>query len=294
MIIGQKYFTHEQRKLQKSQPSPPPAPDYTGAANATAAGNLDAAKAAAAANRVNQVTPYGNLTYSQDPSQAGSTGQGGWSATTTLAPAQQQLLDQQNQASIGLGNLANQGVNYVGNALNNTPTMASLPASQVNPGQTGQQAIMSRLQPEIDQSNKALQTQLANQGIAQGSEAYNNAMRVQQQGVNDQYQQAALAGIGVGQQAQTQALGIQTALQNQPVNMLNAVRTGSQVTNPTFNSVPQQATTAGADLLGATAAAGNYNQGLYGSQVASTNAANSAAYGAAGTAASMGAMALMF
>src|ERR1700694_391979 len=105
MIIGQKYFTHEQRKLQKSSPSPPPAPDYTGAANATAAGNLDAAKAAAAANRVNQVTPYGNLTYSQDPSQAGSTGQGGWSATTTLAPAQQTLLDQQNQASIGLGNL---------------------------------------------------------------------------------------------------------------------------------------------------------------------------------------------
>ena len=99
MIIGQKYFTHEQRKLQKSSPSPPPAPDYTGAANATAAGNLDAAKAAAAANRVNQVTPYGNLTYSQDPSQAGSTGQGGWSATTTLAPAQQTLLDQQNQAS---------------------------------------------------------------------------------------------------------------------------------------------------------------------------------------------------
>ena len=44
-------------------PSPPPAPDYTGAAQATASGNLDAARAAAAANRVNQVTPYGNLNY---------------------------------------------------------------------------------------------------------------------------------------------------------------------------------------------------------------------------------------
>lgn len=45
----------------------PPAPDYTGAANATAAGNLEAARAASAANRVNQYTPYGNLIYQQTP-----------------------------------------------------------------------------------------------------------------------------------------------------------------------------------------------------------------------------------
>ena len=45
--------------------SAPPAPDYTAAANATAAGNLEAAKYTTQANRVNQVTPYGNLTYTQ-------------------------------------------------------------------------------------------------------------------------------------------------------------------------------------------------------------------------------------
>lgn len=287
MIIGRKYQTHEQRKLQKSTPSAPPPPDYTGAANATASGNLDAARAAAAANRVNQVTPYGNLTYTQNP---GAGPDGGWTATTSLAPAQQTLLNQQNQASIGLGNLANQGVGYVQNAMNNSPTLASLPAASVNAGQTGQDAIMARLQPQINQSNAALQTQLANQGISQGSEAYNNAMRVQNQSVNDAQMQAALNGINVGNQAQTQALQVQTALQNQPVNMLNAVRTGSQVTNPSFASVPQQATTSGADLLGAASAGANYNQGLYGSQVASTNSANSSTYGALGTAAGMAAM----
>jgi hypothetical protein len=287
VIIGQRYRTHEQRKLCKSAPDAPPAPNYVGAAQATSQGNLDAARAAASANRVDQITPYGNLTYSQNP---GAGPDGGWQATTTLAPAQQTLLSQQNQTSIGLGNLEQQGLGYVANAVNNTPTMASLPANMVNPGQTGQDAIMARLQPQIDQSNKALQTQLANQGIAQGSEAYGNAMRVQQQGVNDQYQQAALAGIGVGQNAQNQQLQLQTALQNQPVNMLNAVRTGSQVTNPTFNSVPQQATTSGADLLGATTAQGNYNQGLYGSQVAQTNSANSSTYSAAATAATLATM----
>lgn len=44
-------------------PSAPPAPDYEGAANATAAGNLEAARYQTEANRINQYTPFGNLTY---------------------------------------------------------------------------------------------------------------------------------------------------------------------------------------------------------------------------------------
>ena len=50
--------------------SPPPAPDYTGAAQATAQGNAQAARIAAAANRVNQVGPNGSLTYTKAPSYA--------------------------------------------------------------------------------------------------------------------------------------------------------------------------------------------------------------------------------
>jgi hypothetical protein len=44
-------------------PDPAPAPDYAGAAQATAAGNLDAAKYQTEANRINQYTPFGSLTY---------------------------------------------------------------------------------------------------------------------------------------------------------------------------------------------------------------------------------------
>ena len=43
--------------------SAPPAPDYVGAAKETASGNLDAARANIAANRVSQYTPYGALEY---------------------------------------------------------------------------------------------------------------------------------------------------------------------------------------------------------------------------------------
>lgn len=282
-IDGHVYWA-PQRKLCggwlcfKDSPSAPPPPDYAGAATATASGNLDAARAAAAANRVNQVTPYGNLTYTHN-----GTGDDGWTATQTLSPQQQALLDQQNKTSLGLSNLADRGLGYVDKALSNNITMDSLPASMVNAGQTGQDALMARFQPQIDQSHKALEAQLANQGITQGSEAYDNAMRTQSQSENDLRMQAALNGINVGQNAQNQQMSLKTALQNQPVNMLNAVRTGSQVTNPTFTNVPQQATTSGPDMLGATGQQNQYNMGLYNAGTASANSGNAAAIGAIGT-----------
>lgn len=265
--------------MGKDSPSAPPPPDYAAAAQQTAAGNLDAARAQTAANRVNQVTPYGNLTYTQNP---GYGPDGGWTATQTLSPQQQSLLDQQNKTSLGLSGLADRGLGYVDKALSNNITMGDLPANMVNPGQTGQDALMARFQPQMDQSRKALDAQLANQGIVQGSEAYDNAMRTQGQGENDLRMQAALNGINVGQNAQNQQLQLKTALQNQPVNMLNAVRTGSQVTNPTFTNVPQQGQTAGPDMLGAAGQQSQHSMGLYNSQVASNNSTTGAIAGLAG------------
>jgi hypothetical protein len=58
---------------------------------------------------------------------------------------------------------------------------------------------------------------------------------------------------------------------NMPLNTLSALRTGAQVQNPTFQNVPQQATTSGADLLGATSATGNYNLGTYNAQQAANS-----------------------
>ena len=74
-------------------PSAPAAPNYTAAAQATAQGNLDAARAATAANRVNQITPYGNLTYTVNGVDA--FGNPMWQAETSLNKVGQQLLDNQ-------------------------------------------------------------------------------------------------------------------------------------------------------------------------------------------------------
>ncbi len=258
--------------MGKDAGAPPPAPDYKAAAESTAAGN-----------RVSQYTPYGSLEYYQDPNATDSNQ--GWSAVTTLAPAQRQLLDQQNKTSLGLSALTDRGLGFVNDALSNQISLKSLPKSMVNPGQTGQDALMARFQPQIDQSRKELTTQLANQGIMPGSEAYANAMRTQTQSENDLRMQAALHGIDVGQNAQNQQLGLQTALQNQPLNILNAVRSGSQVTNPTFGTTP-----GGADYSSALKDQSSYNQGLYNSQVASANAGNAATMQGLGTAAMVGAM----
>ena len=258
-------------------PSAPAAPDYASAARETAQGNLAAAQTATAANRVNQVTPYGNLTYAETGTD--SRGNPIWTATQTLSPAQQQLLDYQNQTSIGLGKIAGQGLGYVENMLNTPFDTSRLPTTGFNPSQSYQDAYMQRLAPQIQQDEQRLQQQLANKGIDIGSEAYDRAMMQQGQRVNDLRLGATTAGFGVGQQARQQALQEQAYLRNEPLNTLSAVRTGAQVQGPSFVNSAQQATTSGPDILGASqmgynaqmgnfnaqqAAQQNFNQGLMG------------------------------
>jgi hypothetical protein len=260
--------------------SAPAAPDYSAAARETATGNLDAARAATAANRVNQVTPYGRLDYSvtgQDPY-----GNPTWTATQSLSPDQQRLLENQNRISSSLGDVATKGVSYVENMLNTPFNTAALPSTGFNPSQTYQDAYMQRLQPQITQNREALQQQLANKGIDIGSTAYDRAMQTQAQRENDLLAAATTQGFGVGQQARQSALQEQAYLRNEPLNTLSAVRTGSQVTGPQFVNSSQQATTAGPDLLGAAGMQYNAQMGDFNSKVAQQAAFNEGLYSLGG------------
>lgn len=311
-----------------SPPSPPPAPDYVGAAQQTAAGNLQAAQAATAANRVSQYTPYGNLVYTQTGTD--SQGNPTWRADTSLAPAQQQMLDIQNATGVGLGSTINSALGRVqqtmGQGFNpNIPqTQTSLgPNYKTSTDYEGGMAgwdkatalLNKRLAPQMQQAADAQQARLANQGIVQGTKAYENAMRTFNQGQNDLLNQAQLSGLQAGntlfqqglqgsqfanaaalQQgqfgnaAQQQAYNQALTNYNLPLNTLSALRSGSQVQNPSFVNVPQQATTSGADILGATTAAGNYNLSGYNAQQAAQAGMNSGLLGLGG---SLGAAAIM-
>jgi hypothetical protein len=257
-------------------PSAPAPPDYRAAAQETAAGNIDAARVATAANRVNQITPYGSLKY--DITGSDPYGNPTYTATQSLSPAQQQLLDYQNQASIGLGKLAGQGLGYVENMLQTPFDTSKLPTTGFNPSQSYQDAYMQRLAPQLQQGREQVQQRLANQGIDIGSEAYNRAMMQQAQRENDLLLGATTQGFGVGQQARQSALQEQAYLRNEPLNTLSAVRTGAQVQGPQFVNSYNQATTQGPDILGASqmgynaqmgdfnakqAAQANLNQGLF-------------------------------
>jgi hypothetical protein len=262
-------------------PSAPAAPDYRAAAQETAAGNLDAARAATAANRVNQVTPYGNLDYSisgQDPY-----GNPTWTATTSLSDVGQQLLNNQNAASLGLGGTINAALGRVQSTMGQEFN-PNLPSTGINPGQSYQDAYMQRLAPQIAQNQERLQAQMANQGIAPGTEAYNRAMTQQAMKENDLLLGATTQGFGVGSQANQQAFNQEMTKYNMPLNTLSALRSGSQVQNPTFVNSAQQATTGGADILGATQMGYNAQMGDFNAKQAAQQNLNSGLMGLGGAA----------
>jgi len=268
-------------------PSAPAAPDYRAAAQETAQGNLEAARAATAANRVNQVTPYGNLDYTQ--SGTDPYGNPTWTATTSLSNVGQQLLNNQNQTSLGLGGTINAALGQVQNTMGQAFN-PNLPSTGMNPGQSYQDAYMQRLAPQLAQSRESNTAQLANQGIAPGTQAYENAMRQQAMKENDLLLGATTQGFGVGQQANQQAYNQALTNYNLPLNTLSALRTGAQVQNPSFVNSAQQATTSGADLLGASQMGYNAQMGNFNAQQAAQQGMNSGLMSLGGT---LGAAAIM-
>jgi hypothetical protein len=265
-------------------PSAPAAPDYTAAAQQTAAGNLAAARQATAANRVNQYTPYGSLEYKINPeSQWDIYGNPTWSSTQNLAPEQQQLLDIQNQTSLNLGNLQNQGLGYVQNMISKPFDTSQLAQTGFNPGQSYQDAYMQRLAPQIQQTREAFDVKMANMGIPVDSEAYKRASLTQGQKENDLYLGATTQGFQTGLAANQQGFGQAGYIRNEPINTLNAIRSGSQVTNPSYiSNTPQQATTAGADVLGAAQMGYNAQMGNFNAQQAAQQNFNSGLMGLGG------------
>jgi len=87
--------------------------------------------------------------------------------------------------------------------------IANLPQGPVNAGMTAQTALLSRLSPQLQGERQQLQTQLINQGLRPGGEAYNSAMSAQMQKENDLLLQAAAQGISLDQAARQQAFGEQ-------------------------------------------------------------------------------------
>jgi hypothetical protein len=93
--------------------------------------------------------------------------------------------------------------------------LAQMPVSA---GMTGQQAILSRLTPQLQRERAGLENQLRNQGLVPGGEAYNREIELFNQRANDLLQQSALQGIGLDAQMRAQGFSerqIQAEMANQ-------------------------------------------------------------------------------
>lgn len=179
-----------------------------------------------------------------------------------LSPEQQALYDKQTALSQGLLGLGQNSLNQTAASLGQPQDFGSVQdiADQSYNMQT------SRLDPQWQQSEAAQKAQLANQGLAPGGEAYDNAMRTFSQGKNDAYNQARLSSIST----MPQTFQLSSAQRMQPLTELNAIRSGAQPQMPQFQ--PISAVNAGAaPVMQAGLAQSQYNQGLYNADVASQN-----------------------
>lgn len=150
---------------------------------------------------------------------------------------------------------------YAGAAKNAAPILSNptldfskIPKMTVNPGMTGQNAIMSRLSPQIQRERDALHTQLVNWGLQPGTQAYDEALARQGENENDLLSRAAIGGINLDTEAHRQGVSDQQARINTPLNALNTLSGGTSA-NFGFNN----GTVGGNDALQAWIAANDAN-----------------------------------
>ena len=258
------------------KPSAPPAPDYVGAANAQGAANKDAAIATAKLSNPWTSTPLGSRKVDYSGKMTGD--ELVPYITDELTPLGQQRQDQENRMIAGLGGIAESGIGRVADSFNTPMDYSSIGQLQ----DTAQESILARLRPQIAQDEAALENKLANQGLQAGSEAYNNAYRTFNQGKNDAYSQAALQAINLQPQLMQQSL----AIRNQPLNEMNALRTGSQVTLPQFQQF-SGANVGAAPIYSATAQTGQDALSQYNSQMSYNSALINGLMQAGGTGAGL-------
>lgn len=200
--------------------SAPPAPDYTGAAQAQAQSSAETTNMANYANRPTINTPYGGQNWTTEKVVDPGTGQEvtKWTQNTTLAPESQKALDSQLAMQQGRSDIANrlmpqaeaavtQPIDYSQmSQAGTTPTQSNFQSLGASPSlktdftqktpeynqayvQDLQNQALNYMRPDQEHQQELMASKLANQGITAGSEAYNTAMRqMNDQQARDKYQ----------------------------------------------------------------------------------------------------------
>lgn len=321
-----------------SAPKAPAAPDPAKTAAAQTATNKETAYWNAVLNNVNQITPYGNLTYAQTgggkqynqaaydkalnawnaapqtstqldahgrPIGTSTADRGAmpkladfqtgdappsFTSTIQLSPEQQKIYETQTGQQQQLLDLGGEQIGRIKDSVSSPYSYSGVPDAftsedAATASKRGEEAILSRLNPQFQHDEEALRTRLINQGIGQGSDAYDHEFDQFNKTQNDARMQAILQGANYGGTLQQQALqrrnqGIQEydTQRNAPLNEYIGLTSGTQVQNPQFSSQNYQ----GANPVDYANLVNNQyqaNLGAYNSKVAGQNNTTNSLFG---------------
>lgn len=242
---------------KKSQPKPPTPPSPGAVAAAQTGTNVGTAIANSHLNNITQIGPDGSLSYNidgytewKDPTSNKVYQLPKWVQTTALSPGQQRLYDLNQGTETELAGMAGEQAKRLRGLL-------SEPVDLSNEAVEGRLFDLAdrRFAPQKQREMESLRTDLANQGITEGSEAYNRATSRFGETWNDRYNNLALTGR---QQAVQEAL----TSRNQPLNEIIGIMSGTQVGLPQFSAPANNFGIPTTDYAGISA--NNFNQQMQG------------------------------
>lgn len=256
--------------------------------------NMDTGIANAWLGNTNQVTPYGNLTYTQTGSQnVNGRDVPTFTATQTLSPEQQAIYNKTTGLQSGALDTAQNVMGQVNNAVNTPLDFSGAPAMPTDQTQLrndAYKALTARSTEDLNNAEDRQKTQLANQGIAAGTTAYNRALQPIDRARVDASSQATInAGNIAGQnlsQAQTlrnQSINETQTLRNQPLqDYATLMGLGGGVTQPNY-AQPTQANIANTDITSPYYNSYNGQLQAYQTQQGAQNAMLGGLFGLAGS-----------
>jgi len=215
----------------------------------------------------------------------------GWTQTVTLPPDAQAAVEAQMRLDRLLNELGGEQFGRIREAVSQPFSYDGLPAApeaNEEARRRVEEAIFSRLNPQMDRDRMALETRLKNQGIQEGTEAWNREMGRLGESVNDARMQAVLAGgqeqsrlFALESAARERAIQERAYLRDRPINETVALLGAEQVAPPQFSAVPQVGV-APTDYQGAVynSYAGDLN--AYNQRMGARNALIGGAFGLAG------------
>lgn len=237
--------------------------------------NKDTANSQFQFGAVDQVTPGGSLTYTQN---------GVWEDGTPKYQATQSLSGQSQNIYDSLMGAAGQAAGNISNPIATPNYQTSLDTSGLSALPTAgdysadrqrvEDSLFARINPQLQSARQSREADLINRGVRPGTAAYDRAMNQVGQTENDARLQTVLAGgqeqsrmfgdaLAGRSQGYNEALqtgmfgnaalgqGFQDSMQarSQPINEIGALFGGTQLNQPNYVNTPQPGV-AGTDYAG--------------------------------------------